>query len=74
MRRGDPVRLAVSWQDRQARRCGWCGRYLRFGAEAGHGWGLAFCEACFLWQERRRTVLWARAVGGLRSLAVSGAA
>ena len=64
MRRGDlpagaPVRLVVSWQDRQDRRCAWCGRYLRFGAEAGHGWGVAFCELCHVTQEHRRAALWA---------------
>ena len=67
-------RLVVSWQARQARRCGWCGRYLRCGAEAGHGWGLAFCEPCFLGQERRRAALWARAVGVARPVALRGAA
>lgn len=70
MRRGEWPRVAVSWQ--RDRRCGWCGRSVPVGAEAGYGWGRGYCEPCFVARERRQAAVWALRLA--RSTVVSGAA
>ncbi len=42
------------WLIPEARRCVLCGKWIRLGAEAGHGLGFRVCEPCWLAVELRR--------------------